>query len=170
MKTPVKAAVSAALPVALSLCAVGAQALDITHRLPIRDVIEMGKTQGKLSNDIKFYFGDQPHPPVAATFKKGIIANKKTHATRDSTAGRVDESILITTTNKNNDEKACNWVMLSALIQMQQAARRQGGNAVINIESYYKKNPYRSNDQFECHAGYAIVGVTLKGDIAKLDH
>ena len=33
--------------------------------------------------------------------------------------------------------------------------------------SYYKKNPYTSETQYECHAGNLIAGVALKGDIVK---
>jgi uncharacterized protein YbjQ (UPF0145 family) len=60
--------------------------------------------------------------------------------------------------------------MLSALIQLQERARREGGNAVINIKSYYKKQTFSSESQFECHAGNIMAGVALKGDIVKLRH
>ena len=152
MKMSMKAAVSSALLVSLSLCAAGIQARDTTHYLPIRDAINLGKAKGELGNDIRFYFGNQPHPPVVATFSKGITTNKKTNSANKS------------------DEAACSWAMLSALIQMQHAARKQGGNAVVNIESYYNKNAFRNNDKYECHAGNIMAGVVLKGDIVKLRH
>jgi uncharacterized protein YbjQ (UPF0145 family) len=73
-------------------------------------------------------------------------------------------------TNKANksDEEACHVAMLSGLIQLQERARKEGGNAVINIESYYKKKSYKSKDKFECHAGNIMAGVALKGDVVKL--
>jgi uncharacterized protein YbjQ (UPF0145 family) len=58
--------------------------------------------------------------------------------------------------------------MATALLQMQQAARDMGGNAVVNIESFYKRKVFRSNDQFECHAGNIVAGVALRGDVVKL--
>ena len=149
MKTPVKAAGVAALFVSLSLCAASVQARDTTHYLSIKEAIEVAKSQG-LGDDIKLYFGDQQYPPVEATLTKGISTNKKTNAA-----------------NKT-DQVACNWAMHSALLQLQLAARNMGGNAVVNIESYYKKNVFRSKDQFECHAGGIMAGVALRGDVVRL--
>ncbi|MDR2173064.1 MAG: excinuclease ATPase subunit [Burkholderiales bacterium] len=150
MKMPAKVTVCTVLLAFFSLCAAGAQARDTPHRLPVKDAIEMGKSQGKLGNDISFYFGDQSHPAVEATFAKGVVTNKKTN--------KADKSV----------EEACNWTMLSALIQLQERARNEGGNAVINIESYFKKKNFRSKDQFECYTGAVMSGVALKGDVVKL--
>jgi hypothetical protein len=47
-------------------------------------------------------------------------------------------------------------------------ARTEGGNAVINIVSYYKKNVFSSATEYECHAGAIIAGVALKGTVVKL--
>jgi hypothetical protein len=58
--------------------------------------------------------------------------------------------------------------MLSALIDLQDAARKQGGNAVVNIVSFYKKNEFSSPTDYDCHAGAFVAGVALKGDIVKL--
>ncbi|MCL1824389.1 MAG: hypothetical protein FWG26_00320 [Betaproteobacteria bacterium] len=148
MKTPLKFA----LLVPLSFCALNAQARDTTHYFPIQTAIEMGKAKGDIGDDVRFYFGNQPHSHIDALLTKGITTSKKTNSANKS------------------DEQACNWAMLSALIQLQQAARNQGGNAVVNIESNYKHNVYRSDDQFECHAGNIMAGVALKGDIVKLRH
>jgi len=154
MKVPLKAAGFAALLfVSLSLCAVSAQARDDKHLLPIKDAIELGKKQeGKwhLDDSVAFYFGDQSHPAVAEALTKGVITNKKTNAANKS------------------DEEACNYAMVSALLQLQERARSEGGNAVINIESYFKKISFKSNDQFECHAGSIMAGVALRGDVVKL--
>lgn len=150
MKMLVKTTGFAALFVSLSLCAPIAQARDTTHYLPVQDVIEMGKTKGELDDDVKLYFADQSHPAVQAMLVKGITTNKKTNAANKS------------------DEEACKWVMLTALIQMQQGARSNGGNAVVNIESFYKRNVFRSKDQYECHAGSIMSGVALRGDVVKL--
>ena len=127
------------------------QARDTAHLFSAQQAVEMGKAKGLLGNDIEFYFSGQAHPPVAATLSKGITTNKKTN--------RV---------NKSNEE-ACHWVMLSALIQLQESARESGGNAVINIESYYKKKSFKSSTQFECYIGKIMAGVALKGDVVKLE-
>ncbi|MDR0247314.1 MAG: excinuclease ATPase subunit [Burkholderiales bacterium] len=153
MKMSKKVTAFTALLVFLSLCATGAQARDTQHYFSIKDAIEIGQAkEGKwqLGSDIKFYFGDQSHPAVAATLAKGVVTNKKTNAANKS------------------DEEACHIAMLSALIQLQERSRNEGGNAVINIESYYKKKSFKSKNQFECHAGNIMAGVTLKGDVVKL--
>ncbi len=103
------------------------QARDTPHHFPVKNVIEMGIAQGKLSNDILFFFGDQAPPAIEKTFSQGVVTNKKTNASGKS------------------ELEACNWVMLSALIQLQERARNEGGDAIVNIESYFKKKVYRSN-------------------------
>ena len=149
MKTSVKAAGFAALFVSLSLCATSVQARDTTHYFPIHEALEEARAQG-LDTDIRLYFGNQKHPPVRSTIYTGITSNKKT-----SSANKTDQA-------------ACNRAMQSALIALQQAARNRGGNAVINIASYYNRRVYRSNSQFECHSGNIMSGVVLRGDIVRL--
>jgi uncharacterized protein YbjQ (UPF0145 family) len=150
MKLSVKMTALAALLVSLSLCLPTAQARDDKYILPVKDVLEMGKAQGKLGDDIKFYFSGQSYPAVGATLAQNVTSNKKVHSRGKS------------------DEEACKWAMLSALIAFQQRARKEGGNAVINLESYYKNNSFKSRDQYECHAGTMQTGVTLKGDVVRL--
>ena len=150
MKMPVKLAGFVILLASLSFYAISAQARDTRHLLPIRDVIKMGRANGTLRHDIGLYFGSQSHPPVRARLARGVVTNKKT-----STLNR-------------SDRAACRRVMLSALIQLQERARADGGNAVINIRSYYRKRTYRSSSQYECHAGDIVSGVALRGDVVRL--
>jgi uncharacterized protein YbjQ (UPF0145 family) len=150
MKVPMKAAGFAALSVSLSLSAFAVQARDSVHYFPIKDAIEMGRAKGDLGDDVKFFFADQKHPSIDVTITKGIVTNKKTN-----------------NVNKK-DVAACNVAMLSALIQLQHAARNVGANAVVNIESFYKKESFRSDDNFECHAGSIMAGVALRGDVVRL--
>ncbi|MDR0771501.1 MAG: excinuclease ATPase subunit [Burkholderiales bacterium] len=150
MKTPMKVTVVTALLVSLSLSFSGVQARDTKHLFSTKEAVEMGKSQGKLGDDIKFYFGDQPLPVIEGTLAKGVVTNKKSN--------KGDKSA----------EEVCYWTMLSALVQLQERARKEGGNAVINIESYFKKNSFKSVDQFECYIGAAMSGVALKGDVVKL--
>jgi hypothetical protein len=148
MKMSVKVAISSALLVSLSLCAGGVQASrDAVHYVPIQEAIDLGIRDGKLDNDVKFYFGNQPHPPVTSMLTRGISTHQKT-----------------------NNRRGCTWAMVSALIRLQDAARARGGNAVINIESYYDRRPYRNNSQFECHVGRMMSAVALRGDIVRLGH
>ena len=45
---------------------------------------------------------------------------------------------------------------------------KEGGNAVINIKSYYKKNEVSSAGEYECGAGAMVSGVAFKGEVVKL--
>ncbi|MFC0309039.1 excinuclease ABC subunit A [Gallibacterium trehalosifermentans] len=120
-------------------------ARDTTYHLPIKDVLNLPEAKEKLDPTIKFYFGQS----VAGSVVKTASTNKKTNAFNKS------------------DEKACQWAMLSAMLQMQERAKQLGVKKISNIVSYYKKNPYKSTTTYECHAGSVMAGVALKGDFVK---
>jgi uncharacterized protein YbjQ (UPF0145 family) len=133
------------------LCAasVTAHARDTKHLLPIAEAMEMKDKDGILDGSVKFYFAGQKHPVVLQKLTTDI-SNQKTNAFGKS------------------DEEACKWVFLSALVQFQKKAQQLGGNAVVNMVSYYKKSELADSQQFECHAGALMAGVALKGDIVKI--
>jgi len=136
--------------VSLTLCAPEVLARNTMNTFPIQDVIELGKAGGQLSDDIALYFGNQTTPPVEATLSRGVVTNKKTNSVNKS------------------DMEACNWTMLSALVALQDRARKDGGNAVINIKSYYKQKVFENRDQYECAGGSLMNGVALIGDVVRL--
>jgi uncharacterized protein YbjQ (UPF0145 family) len=148
MKKSIKTAGFAALLVSLSLCA--AQARDVTYFLPIKNVFESYEAKSKLRGPVKFYFGNQSHPDVAATLAKNVVVYKK---------GSI---------SSKTHEETCDHVMLAVLREFMARARKLGGDAVVHIESYYKDESFSSNDKFECHAGYSRAGVALRGDIVRL--
>jgi hypothetical protein len=46
-----------------------------------------------------------------------------------------------------------------------------GANAVVNVESFYRKHAVPSKTEYECHKGFLIAGVALRGDVVQLaDH
>lgn len=122
---------------------------DTKHLLPIEDALNMPAAKEKLNAGIRFYFSGQNHPPVDRSIVEAV-SNKKTNAFGKS------------------DTEACQWVFLSALIAFQDRAISEGGNAVVDLVSYYKKNTYESSTQYECHAGGIMAGVALKGRVVKL--
>lgn len=126
-----------------------ALARDTQLMLSIEEAMSTPEAREKLRGDIRFYFADQPHPPVRERLGQGV-SNKKTNALNKS------------------DKQACEWVFLSALISLEARARELGANAVINIQSYYRKNPVTSPTQYECHAGAVVAGVALKGEFVRL--
>lgn len=130
------------------LLATAANAADDMLKLPIEAAMNQPEAKQKLSGDVKFYWGDESHPAVAESFGTRVT-NKKTNAFNKS------------------DEEACNWVWLSAMIQLKETAQRLGADGVINIESFYDKNSFRSRTQFECAAGSLMAGVALRGEFVK---
>jgi len=83
---------------------------------------------------------------------------------------RLGEDVTNKKTNAANksDEEACRWVALSALRALQDGAKSRGANAVVDIVSYYKKNEFKSPNNYECYAGTILAGVALKGTYAKV--
>ena len=136
------------MTLACALIPAVAQARDTTHYLPVQAVVQEALNAGRLDGTVKFYFATQPKG--ARIVQSGAATNKKTNAFGKS------------------DEKACSWALQSALIQMQNAAKAAGANAVVNLTSNYRQKPYKSTDKYECHAGAVIAGVALKGDLAKV--
>jgi len=163
MKIPVKMVGLAAL--LMSLCAGSAQARNDTYFLPIQDALKANKLQ--LDAAIRLYYADQPHPDVEATLRKGQVAHKKgqgySYKHHEESIARPNKESV-----EKDDKEGCNLAMQTALHHLQEQAYRMGGNAVINIESYYRKKAFRSADKFECHAGRSGASVALRGDIVKL--
>ena len=125
-----------------------ATARDTGLKMPIADVLT--EYADRLDSDIPLYFGEQSHPSIKRKHGE-FVSNKKTNGVGKS------------------DDEACRWVMLSAILSLQERASREGGNAVVNIRSYYKKNEMSSKTEYECHAGNIMAGVALIGDVVTLD-
>ena len=138
-----------ALAVVSTLSCAPAFARDTVLHIPLADVLAMPEAQGKLSADMRFFLAGQPTPKVIKRFAIDV-SNPKTNGVGKS------------------DEFGCKWAALTALINLQNSAKREGANAVIDIVSYYKKVEYKSATDFECHAGAVIIGVALRGTYAKV--
>lgn len=134
---------------AASLSAVPAQARDDRLMLPLEAALNTAAAQERLDKGVKLYFGKQKHPKVAVNYGEWDT-NKKTNAFNKS------------------DREACEWVFLSAALELQERARKQGGNAVINIKSNYKNIETVSDIEYMCGAGALMAGVALKGTVVKL--
>jgi hypothetical protein len=126
-----------------------ARAADDIVMLSIQDALAAPQARGKLDGSVKFYFGKQPAPKAIMSHGE-FIANPKTNAFAKS------------------EGSACNWVFLSAMISLQDRAKSVGANAVTNIQSYYKKHEVSSETQFECHKGFIMAGVALRGDVVRI--
>jgi hypothetical protein len=127
----------------------GAQARNTELHLSIEEAMNSSDFKNRLDPDIRFYFGNQSHAAPASRLGD-VISNRKTNA-----IGKTDV-------------EACEWVLLSALLGMQKRAAEEGANAIVNIRSYYRKDEFSSETEFECHAGDLIAAVTLIGDVVLL--
>lgn len=117
---------------------------------PIADAMAVPDAKRRLSSGVQFFFGSDMHPAVATSF--GVYtSSKKTNGT-----------------NKT-DKEACEWAFLSAMLSFQQRAVELGGNAVINIRSYYDKHGVSSETEYECGSGALMSGVTFQGEVVKLE-
>lgn len=124
-------------------------ARDTREMYSVSEALNTPAAKEKLDAGIKLYFGDRKHPKVTKEFGE-FQANKKTNGVNKS------------------DTEACQWAFLSAMLTLQARAVREGGNAVVNIRSYYKKNEISSKTEFECGSGAIMSGVSLKGKVVKL--
>ena len=145
----IKKIVLTAMLVVFVIPAAPATARNTQLMFAYKAMLDTEEAKTKLDGDIRFFFGDQKHPAVDKTIGT-FVANKKTNAFNKS------------------DERACEWAFLSAMISLQNRALREGGNAVINIHSYYKKNVIKSATEFECGAGTFVAGVALRGTVVRL--
>lgn len=121
---------------------------DNKHMFPVSDALNTSAAKEKL-HGVKFFFGNQKHPAVIKEFGE-FKTNKKTNALNKS------------------DKEACEWVILSALLSLQQRALQLGGDAVINIKSNYRNVEVVSDKEYQCGTGAIMAGAALKGTIVKL--
>jgi uncharacterized protein YbjQ (UPF0145 family) len=135
----------AALLVAASF---SAYAADKIVNFPIAGALAANDAQKRLGDTVKFYFAGQTTPAVLA------------HITSDKTS-------LRTNGFGKSAEKACNWVFLSAMLQLQKRAVAVGANAVTNITSNIGDQEMASPTEFACADGAIMAGVAFKADFVK---
>jgi uncharacterized protein YbjQ (UPF0145 family) len=117
---------------------------------PVKDAMERGKsTRDRIDPEIRVYFGKQKFPALERKMGE-FTSNRKTNAT-----------------NKT-DKEACEISFVSAVLSLQQRARKEGGDAVINVHSVYKNENRESNSEYLCGAGTFVAGVALRGTVVKL--
>ena len=126
---------------------VSAQAADTAHNLDFKSAVERAVADGTLDGSVKFYLaGTKSGGKVV---QKDAVTNKKTNGFAKSA------------------EAACDHVLRSALIQLQNSAKAQGANSVTNIGSYFKSNETKSTTTYQCFKGMAVASVALKADLVK---
>ena len=138
-----------ALALAALVVAAPAGARNDRLRFPIADALATVAAKEKLDPAIRFFFGPQKHPKPVQRFA-------------------LDSTDKKTNSFGKDDRTACDWVFLSALLQLQKRAQQLGANAVVNIKSVYKNEELASETEYECAAGNVVSGVLLRGEFVKL--
>ncbi|GFZ96349.1 excinuclease [Dyella caseinilytica] len=121
----------------------------IVH-FPFQNAIDAATKAGKLDGTVKFYLaGNTPNGQVTVVnvVNDEVMVNRKTNA-----FGK-------------KDQDTCDWALQSALISLQDMAKKAGANAVTDIVSDYG-NEYRDSHNYECHVGFLMSGVIMKGKLA----
>ena len=133
-----------------AIAATSSFARDDRLKFPVDAALSKGQTfKEKPDPSIKLYFGSQKTPSVAKKIGEWT-ANKKTNAANKS------------------DQEACELAFISAVVSLQDRARKEGGNAVVNITSVYKNEPFSSPKEYTCGAGHIMAGVALRGTVVTL--
>jgi len=142
------------MTIGMTLTIVGTLADPVAARddrimLPIRDALDAPDARAKLDRGVRLHFGGGS--PGGAAKDLGVWkSNKKANAfLRD-------------------DKVACERAFLSAVLSLQERARKVGGNAVVNIASNYRDVPTSSASEYMCGAGNLMAGVALKGRVIRI--
>lgn len=126
-----------------------AVAKDQIKHYPFANAVAEATKSGKLDGTVKFYLhGSDPQGQVTVV-KDDVSVNRKTNA-----FGKADQP-------------TCDWALQSALIALQDAAKQAGANAVVDVVSEYG-DEYRDSEKYECHVGFLMSGVIMKGKLAKV--
>lgn len=123
-----------------------AMAADEIHKFKIEGGIATGKASSRdqIKDDIALYFGKQKTPAVVKKLWEG-----------DSSQ----------TSSRRSQQERCETAFASAVIRLQNKARSEGGNAVINITSGSGDS---SETEFTCTSGRAMARVRLHGTVVTL--
>jgi hypothetical protein len=144
----------------LAVMPLASQARNTKLLLPISEVTNSSSFRQSAGNDIHFRFRAAPTSGVAADAKPAEDALAKAVAT-PVRGKRYDE--------EESDRRTCREAFRLALVDFANQARRKGGNAVVNIVSFYGGVEMASLSEYECHAGYTRSVVELKGNIQTND-
>ena len=133
----------------LAVAATPVLAKDNWHQFSGKDaqVSKLGKD--KLLPDVKLYMKGERHANVTKTLGE-FKANKRSNGFGKSA------------------QAACDTAFISALMSLQDRAKKEGGNAVIDIYTITKNKKFESVDQYSCIKGSFVTNVALMGTVAVL--
>ncbi len=125
-----------------------AAARDVPHMLKISDALARPDLQKAAGKVFTFKLGDES-AAVDKTFEVYVAKAKQYFRGKD-------------------EDTACLDTFAYAISLFKKRADKAGGDAVINVTSFYHGVPATSDGEFECHGGSNGVTVVLRGTIVKL--
>ena len=130
------------------LLSLNLEAADDIYLFPIDEALN--KHSDAVAPSIKLYFATQS--PEGAADHLGTYTSSKT-----------------TNARLKPPRQSCDWVFISAVLGLQQKAMQLGGDAVVNIHSFYNQIEMSDEDLYECHDGKNVSRVSLRGTVVKLE-
>ena len=125
------------------------EAKDNVHFFPIDSALT--QHSALVNPNIELYFATTLPPEKVSSDFGTFTSNKTTNARRKP------------------PRQSCDWVFMSAIKSLQQRAATEGGDAVVNIHSYYNKIEKFDEEVYECHDGKNVSRVVLRGTVVKLE-
>ncbi|MCU1718390.1 hypothetical protein [Pseudomonas sp. 5P_3.1_Bac2] len=110
------------------------------------DAVQSSIQAGFLDGSVKFYLAGQTTPS-------------------DATKIRTQYSSRKTNASNKNESDACLRSLQSALLSLQNSAKQNGANAVVNIISLNQLDAYKDPQKYQCTTGKLMSSVTLRGDL-----
>lgn len=112
--------------------------------------VQHAARNGLVDGSVKFYLAGQPVTGITQKLNT-VTSNRKTNASNKS------------------DEDACLLALQSVLANLQNAAKKAGANAVIDIASYDDRSFYKNASRYQCWSGNLLARVALKGSLANVE-
>lgn len=129
-----------------ALSAGSAMAADVKKQFTIEGAKSNSSVQEALAGGVDFYWAGQKHPKVVKSFGE-FKTSKRTNGFMKGSEG------------------ACAHALATAMLVMKDRAIKEGGNAVIDLQSNIKNEPEASASQYSCLVGSMMVNVALKGKV-----
>jgi uncharacterized protein YbjQ (UPF0145 family) len=131
-----------------SLNAGMATARETDHKFPVQHALDSAVAKKKLL-DVPFFMVGQKHDKAVKDL--GVFKSSKTSSGFSK-----------------SDQDGCDQAFLSAIISLQERAKKEGGDAVVDIKSVTKGNNMESDTEYGCLAGALVIRVSLEGHVVKL--
>lgn len=129
--------------------ALPAKADDNLLNISIEQALNAPEAKERLNKGILFSFGDEDAAEIQESFGEYRTSKRTRAFNRD-------------------DRDACEWVFLTAMLELQKKAESLGADAVVNIRSNWKNEQTSSPSTFVCAKGSMIAGVALIGEFVKI--